>query len=142
MLNKIVHYTGLLACIGIIIACFMPWTNYHNINETFNGFNVKPFAAGNYYGKAGRVITVLAVLVLLLMLVRRVWAKRVNLFLAAILVAYSIRTYIIFTSALFPGEVKKYPGIYLIVILSVVILISTVFPRLDLQSKELPGNKQ
>lgn len=131
MLNKIAHYTGIIACLGIIAACFMPWTYYHNIQETFTGLHVIPFPTGNYYGKAGIPITIFASLILLLMLVPRVWAKRVNLFLAAMLVAYTIRTYIIFTSALFKGEVEKYAGMYLVVLLSFLILITTLFPKVD-----------
>jgi hypothetical protein len=57
-------------------------------------------------------------------------AKRANLFLSALLFAYCIRTYIIFTSALFEGEVEKLAGIYMIVLLSTVIMLSTLFPKM------------
>jgi hypothetical protein len=62
------------------------------------------------------------------MLLPRVWAKRINVFLAALLVAYCIRTFIIFTSSMFADEVDKLPGIYLIIILSPIVLLATIFP--------------
>ena len=91
--------------------------------------NVTKFAAGNYYGKAGIPISIMTGIILLFILIPALWAKRVNLFLAALLFAYCIRTYIVFTSALFEGEVEKYAGIYLIVLLSFIILLASVFPK-------------
>ncbi len=134
MFSKFSHIIGLTACAAIIGACFLPWCHYNNINETFTGFHVTRFSTGNYYGKAGKIITIFSLIIFLLMLIKKVWAKRINLFLAASLFAYTIRTYIIFTSALFEGEVDKKIGIYLIVLLSAIILITAAFPKLDLKS--------
>ena len=131
MFTKIMHWVGIVACISIIATCFIPWVHYNNINETFTGFHVIRFSTGNYYGRAGVPVTVFAVIILLLILTPKTLAKRANLFLAALLFAYCIRTYIIFTSALFEGEVEKYAGIYLIIALSFVILVSTLFPKLE-----------
>jgi len=121
---------GILACVSLIATCFMPWTHYNNINETFTGFHVIKFTTGNYYGKAGIPIAIMTSVILLLMLTPKRLAKRANLFLSALLFAYCIRTYIIFTSALFEGEVEKLAGIYMIVVLSIVILLSSLFPKL------------
>ena len=131
MINKYLHYTGIIACLALIAACFMPWVHYNNINETFTGFHVTKFSTGNYYGKAGITITVLTLIILLCMLLPKMGAKRLNLFIGALLVAYCIRTYIIFTSALFEGEVVKQAGIYLVVILPLIIMVAAVFPNID-----------
>ena len=125
------HYTGIAASLLLIATCFMPWVHYNNINETFTGFHVTKFSTGNYYGRAGLVICFFTALILLFILAPKVWAKRTNLFLSAILFAYCIRTYIIFTSALFEGEVEKKAGIYFIVVLSFLILIASVFPKIE-----------
>lgn len=123
------HIIGLAACLLIIAVCFLPWTHYPAMNETFTGYYVKRFPGGIYYGRAGRIITIIAGLIFLLMWVPKMWAKKTNLFLAALLVAFSIRTYFLFTTAVIPGEVVKKAGIYLIIPLSVIILISSVFPK-------------
>lgn len=127
----IMHIVGLIASASLIAACFIPWVHYNNINETFTGFHVSRFSTGNYYGRAGLVICVFTSIILLFMFVPRIWAKRTNLFLTAILFAYCIRTYIIFTSALFEGEVEKKAGIYLIIVLSFIMLASSLFPKLE-----------
>lgn len=127
----IMHIVGLIASASLIAACFIPWVHYNNINETFTGFHVSRFSTGNYYGRAGLVICVFTAIILLFMFVPKLWAKRTNLFLTAILFAYCIRTYIIFTSALFEGEVEKKAGIYLIIVLSFIMLASSLFPKLE-----------
>jgi hypothetical protein len=131
MVNRLFNIIGIFCCILLIAACFMPWVHYNSINQTFTGFNVTKFTTGNYYGKAGIPISVITTFILLCMLVKKIWAKRVNLFMAALLVAYGIRTYIIFTSALFEGELIKKIGIYLILILPFFILASAVFPKIE-----------
>ncbi|MEO6670627.1 MAG: hypothetical protein ABIN36_14185 [Ferruginibacter sp.] len=129
MFSKFMYYTGLVAAVAIIGCCFLPWVHYNSINTTFTGYNVTKFATGNYYGRAGVPITILSVIVLVLMLLPYLWAKRTNLFMSALLFAYCIRTYIIFTSALFAGEVEKQIGIYLIVLLSFMMLLASLFPK-------------
>lgn len=131
MSPRVMHIIGLLAGIALIGTCFMPWVHYNSINVTFTGFHVTKFAGGIYYGKAGTVITPLTVVILLLMLIPKVWAKRVNLLLAGLLFAYCIRTYIVFTGSLFEGDVDRLAGIYLLLVLSFILLVSAVFPKIE-----------
>lgn len=63
------------------------------------------------------------------MLVPKAGAKKINLFLAGLLMAYAIRTFIVFTGSLIAGDVEKKVGIILVIILPVLILVSTVFPK-------------
>ena len=131
MQNKYFHYVALITCIALIAVCFMPWVHYNSIDQTFTGYNVTKFATGVYYGKAGIIITGFATLILILKLLKGTVAKNANLFVCALLVAYTIRTYILFTGSLFEGQVIKYAGIYLIVVLSVVLLVCGLFPLTD-----------
>ena len=133
--KKNLHYLAIVATFGIIATCFIPWVHYNNIDVTFNGYNVKKFATGVYYGRAGIIITIFAAISLLFTLMQSMVAKRVNMFLCALLVAYTLRTYVIFTGSLFDGEVTKLAGIYLIVFLSFVMVICSVFPYLKKEEK-------
>ena len=128
---RFMHIIGMLAAVALVAACFMPWVHYNSINVTFTGFHVTKFAGGVYYGKAGAVITPLAIIILILMLVPKIWAKRVNLLLAGLLFAYCIRTYIVFTGSLFEGEVEKLAGIYLVLVFSFILLVTAVFPKIE-----------
>ncbi len=133
--KKILHYVAIFAALALIATCFIPWVHYNNIDVTFNGFNVKRFATGVYYGRAGIIITVLASISLLFILIPSIVAKRINMFLCALLVAYTLRTYVIFTGSLFDGEVTKLAGIYLIVLLSFVMVICSVLPYLKKEER-------
>ena len=133
--KKILHYLAIVATLAIIATCFIPWVHYNNIDVTFNGYNVKKFATGVYYGRAGIIITIFAAISLLFTLMPSIVAKRVNMFLCALLVAYTLRTYVIFTGSLFDGEVTKLAGIYLIVFLSFVMVICSVFPYLKKEER-------
>ena len=128
MQNKSFHYAALITSLTLIAVCFMPWVHYNSIDKTFSGYNVTTFATGVYYGKAGIIITVFSILILILNLLKGTVAKNANLFVCALLVAYTFRTYILFTGSLFEGQVVKYAGIYLIVILSIVLLVCALFP--------------
>jgi hypothetical protein len=128
--KKFLQYIAILSCIALIVTCFIPWVHYNSIDTTFNGYNVKPFPTGVNYGRAGKIITILVSISFLLTLIPYVAAKRTNMFVSALLVAYTIRTYVLFTGSLFEGEVVKLAGIYLIVALSFVILFCSIFPSL------------
>jgi hypothetical protein len=128
--KKFLQYIAILSCIALIVTCFIPWVHYNSIDTTFNGYNVKPFPTGVNYGRAGKIITILVSISFLLTLIPYVAAKRTNMFVSALLVAYAIRTYVLFTGSLFEGEVVKLAGIYLIVALSFVILFCSIFPSL------------
>ena len=127
--NRAYYYIQLITCIALVAVCFMPWVHYNSINTTFTGYHVTKFATGVYYGKPGMVITVFAAVIFLLTLLRKNLANRINLFVAALLLAYTIRTYILFTGSLFDGEVERLAGIFLIVLFSAILLIVSAFPR-------------
>ena len=134
MTLKIFKWIGIAACIVLIIACFLPWTYYTGINKTFTGF----FSYENYYGRPGKFLTFYAVVSIIFILLQKVWAKRVHLFLSALTVGYAIKTYILFTSCYNAYCPDKKIGVYLMMICCVVILVVAIFP--DLKLKKNPGN--
>ncbi len=137
MPKKLFMYLGLATALLLLITCFLPWTSYPDVNLTFTGFNVEPFATGNFYGKAGYPVAVLTVIVGLLFLIPRIWAKRLAVFIAGLLLSYTIRTYIIFTSGVVEGDVVKHAGIYLLVLCSALLFLSSLFPYMPLQKRDV-----
>ena len=134
--KKIIQYIAIISCVALVATCFIPWVHYNSISETFTGFNVKRFSTGVYYGRAGLIVTIFTSLSLLLTLLPYSALKRINMFVCALLFAYSIRTYVLFTGSLFDGEVIKMAGIYLIVILSLILVICSIFPNVKEDNKE------
>ena len=121
---------GLIACTVVVISCFLPWTFYPDLNKSFNGF----FSEENMYGKPGKVFIFMSVVSAALILINRIWAKRVLLFVAAINIAYLIKTYVLFTtcySALCP--VKLY-GLYILMAGTILLLVVSVFPDMEVKS--------
>ena len=123
---------GSLSCAVLAISCFLPWTFYPDLNKSFTGF----FSEENMYGKPGKVFIFLAIISAALILINRIWAKRVLLFVAAINIAYLIKSYVLFTtcySALCP--VKQY-GLYLLMAGTIMLMVVSIFPDMEVQSEE------
>ncbi|MFN8243378.1 MAG: hypothetical protein U0X40_04925 [Ferruginibacter sp.] len=128
MFVKILNILGLLACVALIAACFMPWTYYEDLHQQFTGF----YSYKNQYGRPGVFIVPLASMILVCMILPRVWAKRVNLFLAAFLLAYCIKTYVLFVSCYNNYCPQKLNGIYLMLGASFLVLLGAIFPGMPL----------
>jgi hypothetical protein len=90
---KYSQWIGILAAITLVIACFIPWTYHPDVQKNFTGF----FSENNQYGKPGKFFVVLAAIASVFFLIPRVWAKRWNLLFTAIIVAYSIKCFIMYT---------------------------------------------
>jgi hypothetical protein len=126
---KYSNYIGIAAAIIMIIACFMPWAYYPDLDKNFTGF----FSEKNNYGRPGKVFIFFAIVISILSVIPAVWAKRVNQFAGVLTVAYTIKTYFLFTSCYggFCPDTKI--GLYLVVISSFIILVATLLPDIKLK---------
>jgi hypothetical protein len=135
---KILSWIGIAACVILIISCFLPWGYYADpqiANEgerTFTGF----YSYLYKYGRPGKFLVFFAVVILILMLLPKIWAKRTNLFLGAFTLAYAIKTYILFTSCYNAYCPEKKAGIYLMLFSTVIILLACVFPNMKIEQGE------
>jgi hypothetical protein len=125
---KFLHYLGLLACVTLVISCFLPLTYHADVQKYFTAF----FSEKDMYGKPGLFITIFVVLIFLGMLVPKIWAKRLNLFLAAITFAYILKTYILFSSCYNAYCPQKQAGLYVMLLSSIALLISSMLPNVKL----------
>jgi predicted neutral ceramidase superfamily lipid hydrolase len=129
MTLKIIKWLGLTACVLLIIACFLPWTYHADIDKIFTGL----FSEKNAYGKPGKYLIFVAVTSAILILLQKVWAKRIHLFFAGLTVGYAIKTYVMFTSCYNAYCPDKKISIYLMMVCCIVIFIASVFPDLKLK---------
>ncbi len=132
MFPKIIKWVALLSVIGLIICCYMPWTFFPDIKETFSGF----YSHKNEYGKPGVLIVPVAIVVGILLLLNKIWAKRVNLFITALLLGYVIKSYVLFTNCYGIYCPEKQPAVYLIVLFSFLMLTGAIFPQMKLATPE------
>ena len=132
MFVKYLHWIGIAACITLIISCFLPWSYYPDLKMSFTGL----YSYDNHYGKPGKFLIFFGALTLVFMVLPRVWAKRVNLFICAVTLAYAIKTFILFGSCYNNSCPQKLFGLYLMVACTVVMLLASGFPDLKLTEKK------
>ena len=126
---KYSQWIGIAALIILIISCFLPWTYHPDLDKTFTGF----FSQNNAYGKPGKVFIFFSVIAALGFIVNRVWAKRMNFFICAVIVAYACRCFIIFSgcySAICP---EKKAGLWLMLGAAILSLVMAVIPGMRLR---------
>jgi len=115
---------GVVATIVLIICCFLPWTFYPDLNKTFNGF----FSEGQIYGKPGYVFIFFAIFAITFFIIPRAWAKKWNFIFGGLILAYAIKSFILYTGCYNGICPVKLAGIWMMLISSVVILIMAVLP--------------
>jgi hypothetical protein len=99
---------GIIATIALMAVCFLPWVYIASKQITISGF----IAIGTNFGKPGLLNFIMCVIMLVMFAVPAIWAKRTNVFIAALNLAFSIRNFysIIFCIA---GECpEKKIGLY------------------------------
>jgi phosphatidylglycerophosphate synthase len=128
MAVKYLHWLGIIACITLIVSCFLPWVYYADINQNFTGF----YSYKNQYGRPGKFLVALGAVALLFMLLPKVWAKRANLFICALLLAYAVKSYILFSSCYNNYCPQKLFSLYLMVFCTVIMLVAAIFPKMKM----------
>ena len=119
-------------CLVLIAICFMPWTYHADVQKSFTGF----FSEKDAYGKPGKFIIFFCVASFALILAQKVWAQRVLLFVTGTLLAYSIKTYILYTSCYNAYCPEKKAGIFLLLACSVIIFGASLFSDVKVAAVE------
>jgi len=138
MFVKYLHWVGMAACLVLIAGCFLPWGYYadpqivREADRLFTGF----YSYKQYYGKPGIIFSFFALLIVVFMLLPKIWAKRANLFMSAFMLAYGIRTFIVFSACYYNYCPQKMIGLYLMLSCTVVIMLASVFPNVSLSDKK------
>ena len=133
---KYSKWIGMAACILLIAVCFMPWTYHADVQKNFTGF----FSEKDAYGKPGKFFIFFSVCAFVLILLQKIWAQRVQLFLSGVMLAYAIKTFILYSSCYNAYCPEKKPGIFLMVGLTVLIFATSLFPDIKISSPEEKKN--
>ncbi|MFM9911392.1 MAG: hypothetical protein ACKVOW_18800 [Chitinophagaceae bacterium] len=129
---KYSQWIGIGAAALLVIASFLPWTFHPDLQKNFTGF----FSENNMYGKPGKVFLVLTTFAILFYILPKVWAKRWNLVITALVVAYAIKSFILFSGCYHGICPQRKEGLWLMLISSVIMLLMAVFPDLKLAEKQ------
>jgi hypothetical protein len=130
-LTRFLKYIGTLAVFLMSLAAFLPWVFIESKQITVTGMD----ASGTNFGRPAYFHLLLALIFLFCTFIQRVGAKRLNLMVTAINIGWAIRNYFMI-SACSGGEcpVKKI-GLWLMVISSILMLISALFPDLEIKER-------
>ena len=121
-------WIGILAAIALIIACFFPWVFIETKNITVTGIE----STGTSFGKPGYFHFFLAAFYILFTLIPRVWAKRWNLLIVALNIAWAARNYFIISSCSGGECPEKKAGLYIVLISSIGMLVAALLPKIKI----------
>jgi hypothetical protein len=121
---KYSQWIGIAAVVIVVVACFMPWAYFPVLQKEFTGF----FSEQNRYGRPGKVLIALSVVEMVFFLIPKIWAKRANIFVAAIGVAWGFKCYYLYT-ACYRGECpEKRLGLFLMFGGTILALVVSLLP--------------
>lgn len=123
---------GMLAALAIMGICFMPWIYISSVHTTVTGLQAK----GTSYGKPGLLNIFLSAICIIFFLISKIWAKRVNVFIATINFAWAVRNYILLTTCLGGECPEKRAGLFLLVLAALIVLIMSFLPKITIKSQE------
>ena len=129
-LMRYMKWIGLAAVILLIVSCFLPWVIIASKNIVVKGVD----STGTNFGKPGYTHFVLSFFFVIFHFVPRLWAKRVNLLIVALNIAWAIRNYFIISMCREGECPEKQTGLWLVMLASILMLVAALFP--DIRLKE------
>ena len=123
-------WIGLFAVVLLVVSCFFPWVIISSKNIIVSGVD----STGTNFGKPGYTHFVLSFFFIIFHFIPKLGAKRVNLLIVALNIAWAIRNYFIISMCREGECPQKQIGLWLVMLASALMLIAALFP--DVQLKE------
>jgi len=130
---KYTQHIGVLASLLVIGICFLPWVEVPSLHLVLNGLNAK-INENLSFGNQWKGHAFFAIIMIFLFLIQKIWAKRSNIFFGVLHLGWAIKNYLIFSMCR-QGECPEIkPALYLLVLLSIIMLIMTFLPPIEIKS--------
>jgi hypothetical protein len=123
---------GLFAALGIIAACFFPWSFIESRGLVITGMS----APNTNFGRPGLMNIIILSVSIVFFVLPKIWGKRVNVFLGMFNLAWSIRNFIVVSGCLMGECPVKRPALYVMIVLSAVVLLMTLLPKMEVRPKK------
>jgi hypothetical protein len=124
MLMRWMKWIGVLSAFVLAVIAFMPWVVIVSKNITVTGVD----ATGTNFGKPAYFHFFSIFFFLLFTFIQKVWAKRINLLVTALNLAWAIRNYLIITMCRGGECPEKKTAIYLVLLTSALMLLTSLMP--------------
>lgn len=118
---------GVGAAILLMVSGFLNWTWYPDIHKSFTGF----FSESNVYGKPGKVFIFFCIIAIIFYLIPKIWAKRWNIFLCSLTLAYAVKSFILFSGCYRGICPEKQAGIWIMLSSAALMLLAALLPDLS-----------
>ncbi len=128
---RFIKLAGILAAVLVVISCFFPWVVIQSKDLVVSGVD----NAGLNYGKRGYWHFVFCALFILFSLFKNVEARRINVFIAAINLAWSLANLLVFKCEFGECPVKQ-PALYVSIVGSVAMMGAVLFASDPLPAAE------
>jgi hypothetical protein len=125
-------WIGLFAVILLIVSCFLPWVIIPSKNIIVSGID----STGTNFGKPGYTHFVLSFFFIIFHFIPKLWAKRSNLLVVALNIAWAIRNYFIISMCREGECPEKQIGLWLVLLASVLVLVAALFPDIELKEEK------
>jgi hypothetical protein len=122
---------GILLCLLLIYSTTQPLVFIESRNWTITGWD----AVGSSFGQAGKFLSFFAALALLFFALPFIWAKRFNMVFATLLLAWSVRNFIVLSTCQMGECPQKLWALYGCIIFSAGILLMTFLPKIKVSSQ-------
>ena len=129
---RYMKWIGLLAVILFIVSCFSPWVIINSRNIVVSGVD----STGTNFGKPGYTHFVLAFFFVIFHFIPKLWAKRCNLLVVALNIAWAIRNYFIISMCREEECPEKKTGLWLVLLASALMLFAALFPDIELKEEK------
>lgn len=123
---RYVKWIGLVAAALLIVSCFIPWVVIESRQITISGVQ----AEGTAYGKPGYLHLVLVFFFIIFHLTPRLWAKRANLLIVAVNMAWAIKNFFMIAVCKGGECPVRHAGLYLMLAGSLLMLVAALFPEM------------
>ena len=124
-------WIGLAAAILLLVSCFMPWIVIESRGITVSGVA----GEGTNFGKPGYFHFLLTAFFLICTFTPRIWAKRVNLLIGALNLAWAVKNFFMLTRC-YGGECpQRQAGMWLMMAASIIMLVTVLFPDMKVPKK-------
>ena len=129
---RYMKWIGLLAVILLVVSCFLPWVIITSQNITVTGVD----ATGTNFGKPGYAHFVLGFFFISLHFIPKLWAKRLNLLIVALNIAWAVRNYFIISMCRTGECPEQQIGLWLVIAGSIFMLLAALFPDVKLKEEK------
>lgn len=128
---KYSQWFGVAFAVAVVVACYLPWMQVPVLQSIATGMD----SGGTNMGRPGKLTIFFCVLAAVLFVFPKLWAKRANIILCALAVAWAVRNFLLYARCEMGACPERKYGIYIMFFGTLLIFLATLFP--DTAVKEI-----